>query len=119
MFLNRIIFFIPFSICCLLISVPSSGAGRVDPIPLNIKTGKQFILQCAHVFIVILVFGNNLCNQTIGLQRQCTLFGMLKDRGGIGMEGVKKRKAEQELENYRQKTRAKQQNETKSLEDFR
>ncbi|TNN62657.1 G patch domain-containing protein 11 [Liparis tanakae] len=54
-------------------------AGRVDPIPLNIKT----------------------------------------DRGGIGMEGVKKRKAEQELENYRQKARAKQQNETKSLEDFR
>ncbi|XP_034408001.1 G patch domain-containing protein 11 isoform X2 [Cyclopterus lumpus] len=56
-----------------------AGAGRVDPIPLNIKT----------------------------------------DRGGIGMEGVKKRKAEQELEHYRQKARAKQQNETKSLEDFR
>ncbi|XP_040034282.2 G patch domain-containing protein 11 [Gasterosteus aculeatus] len=56
-----------------------SGAGRVDPIPLNIKT----------------------------------------DRGGIGMEGVKKRKAEEELEYYRQKVRAKQQNETKSLEDFR
>ncbi|KAL6101627.1 gpatch11 [Pungitius sinensis] len=56
-----------------------SGAGRVDPIPLNIKT----------------------------------------DRGGIGMEGVKKRKAEEELEHYRQKVRAKQQNETKSLEDFR
>ncbi|XP_029962731.1 G patch domain-containing protein 11 [Salarias fasciatus] len=55
------------------------GAGRVDPIPLNIKT----------------------------------------DRGGIGMEGVKKRKAEEELEQYRQKVRAKQQNETKSLEDFR
>ncbi|XP_023133810.1 G patch domain-containing protein 11 [Amphiprion ocellaris] len=55
------------------------GAGRVDPIPLNIK----------------------------------------KDRGGIGMEEVKKRKAEEELERYRQKVRAEQQNETKSLEDFR
>ncbi|XP_005742511.1 G patch domain-containing protein 11 [Pundamilia nyererei] len=55
------------------------GAGRVDPIPLNIKT----------------------------------------DRGGIGMEEMKKRKAEEELEHYRQKVRAKQQNETKSLEDFR
>lgn len=41
------------------------------------------------------------------------------DRGGIGMEEVKKRKAEEELEHYRQKARAKQQNETKSLEDFR
>ncbi|XP_031157433.1 G patch domain-containing protein 11 isoform X1 [Sander lucioperca] len=56
-----------------------AGAGRVDPIPLNIKT----------------------------------------DRGGIGMEEVKKRKAEEELEHYRQKVRARQQNETKSLEDFR
>ncbi|XP_029377406.1 G patch domain-containing protein 11 isoform X3 [Echeneis naucrates] len=55
------------------------GAGRVDPIPLNIKT----------------------------------------DRGGIGMEEMKKRKAEEELEHYRQKVRAKQQNESKSLEDFR
>uniref|UniRef100_A0A8D3ADV4 G patch domain-containing protein 11 n=2 Tax=Scophthalmus maximus TaxID=52904 RepID=A0A8D3ADV4_SCOMX len=55
------------------------GAGRVDPIPLNIKT----------------------------------------DRGGIGMEEVKKRKAEEELEHYRQKVRAKQQNETRTLEDFR
>ncbi|KAK0153708.1 G patch domain-containing protein 11 [Merluccius polli] len=55
------------------------GAGRVEPIPLNIKT----------------------------------------DRGGIGMEKVKKRKAEQELENYRQKAQARQQNETQSLEDFR
>ncbi|KAM4592238.1 G patch domain-containing protein 11 [Odontesthes bonariensis] len=55
------------------------GAGRVDPIPLNIKT----------------------------------------DRGGIGLEGLKKRKAEEELEHYRQKVRAKQQNETKYLEDFR
>ncbi|XP_070772376.1 G patch domain-containing protein 11 isoform X3 [Enoplosus armatus] len=53
------------------------GAGRVDPIPLNVKTG------------------------------------------GIGMEEVKKRKAEEELEHYQQKVRAKQQNETKSLEDFR
>uniref|UniRef100_A0A3Q0RAH4 G patch domain containing 11 n=1 Tax=Amphilophus citrinellus TaxID=61819 RepID=A0A3Q0RAH4_AMPCI len=41
------------------------------------------------------------------------------DRGGIGMEEMKKRKAEEELEHYRQKVRAKQQNETKSLEDFR
>ncbi|KAA8583988.1 hypothetical protein FQN60_015196 [Etheostoma spectabile] len=41
------------------------------------------------------------------------------DRGGIGMEEVKKRKAEEELEHYRQKVRARQQNETKSLEDFR
>ena len=41
------------------------------------------------------------------------------DRGGIGMEEVKKRKAEEELEHYRQKVRAKQQNETKSLDDFR
>lgn len=41
------------------------------------------------------------------------------DRGGIGMEEVKKRKAEDELEQYRQKVRARQQNETKSLEDFR
>lgn len=41
------------------------------------------------------------------------------DRGGIGMEGVKKRKAEEELEHYRQKARAKQQNEKQSLEDFR
>ncbi|XP_029927203.1 G patch domain-containing protein 11 [Myripristis murdjan] len=55
------------------------GAGRVDPIPLNIKT----------------------------------------DRGGIGMEEVRKRKAEEELEHYRQKVRTKQQNETKSMEDFR
>ncbi|XP_077350699.1 G patch domain-containing protein 11 [Festucalex cinctus] len=55
------------------------GAGRVDPIPLNIKT----------------------------------------DRGGIGMEVAKKRKAEEELEQYRKKVQAKQQNETKSLEDFR
>ncbi|XP_019726088.1 G patch domain-containing protein 11 isoform X2 [Hippocampus comes] len=55
------------------------GAGRVDPIPLNIKT----------------------------------------DRGGIGMEEAKKRKAEKELEQYRKKVQAKQQNETKSLEDFR
>ncbi|CAB1311702.1 unnamed protein product [Coregonus sp. 'balchen'] len=47
------------------------GAGRVEPIPLSIKT----------------------------------------DRGGIGMEGVKKRKAEEELEHYRQKARAKQHNE--------
>uniref|UniRef100_A0A3B3DWQ6 G patch domain-containing protein 11 n=1 Tax=Oryzias melastigma TaxID=30732 RepID=A0A3B3DWQ6_ORYME len=55
------------------------GAGRVDPIPLNIKT----------------------------------------DREGIGMEEVKKRKADEELEHYRRKIRAKQENESKSLEDFR
>ncbi|XP_070772377.1 G patch domain-containing protein 11 isoform X4 [Enoplosus armatus] len=42
-----------------------------------------------------------------------------KGKGGIGMEEVKKRKAEEELEHYQQKVRAKQQNETKSLEDFR
>ncbi|XP_061545225.1 G patch domain-containing protein 11 isoform X2 [Phycodurus eques] len=55
------------------------GAGRVDPIPLNIKT----------------------------------------DRGGIGMEEAKKRKSEEELEQYRKKIHAKQHNETKSLADFR
>ncbi|CAG6017640.1 G patch domain-containing protein 11 [Menidia menidia] len=55
------------------------GAGRVDPIPLSIKT----------------------------------------DRGGIGLEELKKRKAEEELEHYRHKVQAKKQNETKSLEDFR
>lgn len=48
-----------------------------------------------------------------------SLFAAKPDRGGIGMEEVKKRKAEEELEHYRQKVRAKQQNETKSLEDFR
>ncbi|XP_076142654.1 G patch domain-containing protein 11 [Alosa pseudoharengus] len=55
------------------------GAGRVEPIPLNIKT----------------------------------------DRGGVGMEEVKKRKAEEELQHYRQKVRVKQQVEKQSLEDFR
>lgn len=35
------------------------------------------------------------------------------------MEEVRKRKAQEELEHYRQKVRAKQQNETRSLEDFR
>ncbi|KAK5853780.1 hypothetical protein PBY51_014907 [Eleginops maclovinus] len=35
------------------------------------------------------------------------------------MEEVKKRKAVEELEHYRQKVRARQHNETKSLEDFR
>lgn len=43
----------------------------------------------------------------------------LSDRGGIGMEEIKKRKAEEELEHYRQKIRAKQSSETRSLEDFR
>ncbi|KAI4873415.1 hypothetical protein NFI96_016663 [Prochilodus magdalenae] len=55
------------------------GAGRVEPIPLNIKT----------------------------------------DRGGIGMEELKKRKAEEKLENYRKKVQVKQQMEKKYLEDFR
>ncbi|XP_013861344.1 G patch domain-containing protein 11 [Austrofundulus limnaeus] len=55
------------------------GAGRVDPIPLNIKANRE----------------------------------------GFGMEELKKRKAEEELNDYRQKVRAKQQNEAKSLEDFR
>ncbi|KPP79512.1 G patch domain-containing protein 11-like [Scleropages formosus] len=55
------------------------GAGRVEPIPLNIKS----------------------------------------DRGGIGMEEVKKRKAEEKLECYRQKVRVQQQAEKQSLEDYR
>lgn len=55
------------------------GAGRVEPVPLNIKT----------------------------------------DRGGIGMEEVKKRKADEELQNYRRKVQMKHQVEKKSLEDFR
>ncbi|XP_029107177.1 G patch domain-containing protein 11 isoform X2 [Scleropages formosus] len=54
------------------------GAGRVEPIPLNIKS----------------------------------------DRGGIGMEEVKKRKAEEKLECYRQKVRVQQQAEKQSLEDY-
>ncbi|XP_072532901.1 G patch domain-containing protein 11 isoform X1 [Salminus brasiliensis] len=56
-----------------------AGAGRVEPIPLNIKT----------------------------------------DRGGIGMEELKKRKAEEEMENYRKKVQVKQQMEKRNLEDFR
>ncbi|XP_056088623.1 G patch domain-containing protein 11 isoform X2 [Rhinichthys klamathensis goyatoka] len=55
------------------------GAGRVEPVPLNIKT----------------------------------------DRGGIGMEELKKRKADEELQNYRRKVQMKQHVEKKSLEDFR
>ncbi|XP_036403001.1 G patch domain-containing protein 11 [Megalops cyprinoides] len=55
------------------------GAGRVEPIPLNIKT----------------------------------------DRGGIGMEEVKKRKAEEKLEHYRQKVKVQKQAEKQSVEDFR
>ncbi len=94
----------------MFISVTSPGAGRVDPIPLNIKTGRQCVFKfkvylittCAHVAVFIY----------FPLHAQ-------SDRGGIGMEEVKKRKAEEELEHYRQKVRAKQQNETKSLEDFR
>lgn len=49
----------------------------------------------------------------------CLPVFMLSDREGIGMEEVKKRKAVEELEHYRRKIRAKQENETKSLEDFR
>ncbi|XP_073689746.1 G patch domain-containing protein 11 [Garra rufa] len=56
-----------------------AGAGRVEPVPLNIKT----------------------------------------DRGGIGMEELKKRKADEELQNYRRKVQMKQQVEKRSLEDFR
>uniref|UniRef100_A0A673GKY2 G patch domain-containing protein 11 n=1 Tax=Sinocyclocheilus rhinocerous TaxID=307959 RepID=A0A673GKY2_9TELE len=55
------------------------GAGRVEPVPLNIKT----------------------------------------DRGGIGMEELKKRKADEELQNHRRKVQMKHQVEKKSLEDFR
>ncbi|XP_051503948.1 G patch domain-containing protein 11 [Myxocyprinus asiaticus] len=55
------------------------GAGRVEPVPLSIKT----------------------------------------DRGGIGMEEMKKRKADEELQNYRKKVQMKQHMEKKSLEDFR
>ncbi|XP_060780620.1 G patch domain-containing protein 11 [Neoarius graeffei] len=55
------------------------GTGRVEPIPLNIKT----------------------------------------DRGGIGMEELKKRKAEMNLQKYRKKLKVKQHMEKKSLEDFR
>ena len=40
-------------------------------------------------------------------------------REGIGMEEVKKRKAEEELQHYHQKVRAKQQNEKQSMEDYR
>ncbi|TRY69832.1 hypothetical protein DNTS_012931 [Danionella cerebrum] len=55
------------------------GSGRVEPVPLNIKT----------------------------------------DRGGIGMEELKKRKAEEELQTYRRKVQMKQQGEKKTIEDFR
>ncbi|KAJ8248011.1 hypothetical protein GJAV_G00237150 [Gymnothorax javanicus] len=55
------------------------GGGRVEPIPLNIKT----------------------------------------DRGGIGIEEVKKRKAEEMLEHGRRKVQVKQLAERQSLEDFR
>ncbi|XP_037540853.1 G patch domain-containing protein 11 [Nematolebias whitei] len=55
------------------------GAGRVDPIPLNVKANRE----------------------------------------GFGMEELKKRKAEEDLNRHRQKVRASQQNEAKSLEDFR
>ncbi|KAI5611804.1 G patch domain-containing protein 11, partial [Silurus asotus] len=55
------------------------GTGRVEPIPLNVKTG----------------------------------------RGGIGLEELKKRKAEENLEKYRKKILVKQRMEKSSLEDFR
>uniref|UniRef100_A0A6Q2YJN1 G patch domain-containing protein 11 n=1 Tax=Esox lucius TaxID=8010 RepID=A0A6Q2YJN1_ESOLU len=45
--------------------------------------------------------------------------GQYPTGGGIGMEGVKKRKAQEQLEHYCQKVRAKQQHEKQSLEDFR
>ncbi|KAL6486792.1 hypothetical protein MHYP_G00034180 [Metynnis hypsauchen] len=41
------------------------------------------------------------------------------DRGGIGMEEFKKRKAEEEMESFRKKVQVKQLMEKKSLEDFR
>lgn len=44
---------------------------------------------------------------------------LLSDRGGIGMEELKKRKADEELQNYRRKVQMKQQGEKKSIEDFR
>lgn len=43
----------------------------------------------------------------------------VSDRGGIGMEEAKKRKAEEELRHYRHKVRVQQQTEKQSLEDFR
>uniref|UniRef100_A0A3B1K2X6 G patch domain-containing protein 11 n=1 Tax=Astyanax mexicanus TaxID=7994 RepID=A0A3B1K2X6_ASTMX len=55
------------------------GSGRVDPIPLNIKT----------------------------------------DRGGIGLEELKKRKAAEELEHHRKKVQIRKQMEKRNLEDFR
>lgn len=55
------------------------GAGRVEPIPLNIKMGRE----------------------------------------GIGMEEVKKRKAEEDLQRYRHKVQLTEQNEKRSVEDYR
>ncbi|XP_066536019.1 G patch domain-containing protein 11 isoform X2 [Hoplias malabaricus] len=55
------------------------GAGRIEPIPLKVKT----------------------------------------DKGGIGMEELKKRKAEEKLENYHRKLQVKKQTEKKSLDEFR
>lgn len=61
-----------------------------------------------------------MCNSIDCLLFVCSVLSAIsQDRGGLGMEEVKKRKAEEELENYRQKVRSKQQNETKSLQDFR
>ncbi|KAG9344262.1 hypothetical protein JZ751_010931 [Albula glossodonta] len=42
-----------------------------------------------------------------------------EDRGGIGIEEVKKRKAEEKLEQYRHKVRVRQHAENQSLEDYR
>lgn len=92
-------------------SITSSGAGRVEPIPLNIKTGRQYI------FLYLMV--HLMTSWVIHWMFQYISLYAKSDRGGIGMEEVKKRKAEEDLEHYRQKVRAKQQNETKSLEDFR
>lgn len=43
----------------------------------------------------------------------------LLDRGGIGMEELKKRKAEEKLENFNKKLQMKQHMEQQSLVDFR
>lgn len=64
------------------------------------------------------MYFSNVCNQ-ISESFACFFSSLESDRGGFGMEEVKKRKAEEELEHYRQKIRAKQHNETRSLENFR
>uniref|UniRef100_A0A8C6P7M4 G patch domain-containing protein 11 n=1 Tax=Nothobranchius furzeri TaxID=105023 RepID=A0A8C6P7M4_NOTFU len=62
--------------------------------------------------------GDGLGKQSTGRIEPIPL-NIKTDRGGFGMEEQKKRKAEEELHHYRQKVRARQQNEAKSLEDFR